>query len=298
MTTPLPIQPRPPIRGGLDSVMASLPLDESEWRVGVSVTSEDDGGLGVWDATGCVDGGYDLATLDAVDEKPSTGPLPDNGIFYPTILTKRVTCNIGGTQTVIGDIITQSAQSSFARTQYRSLAKVLHGYAPVFSPAGDPNPNLSGMNGADEPTYPDGFDAGAPGGIYGTLEGLLDLVCGCFNSDPVFHIPRQFMAQFTKDGVIRWDESAGVFRFGPHLVSFDCYPNRGSEAVEFATPTATDGSEAWIWTSTRPMVEVAGEVLVTQMERRQNGYDALVERPAIVVFDNHCFGAAKAVVCS
>ncbi len=295
MTTPLPIQPRPPIRGGLESVVTPLPLDESKWRIGVAPTLEDDAGIGLWDANGCEDFGIDVDSGDEVNEKPETSPAGSSA-FAPAILTKLVSCNVGGSQSAVGNLILDSARYSFDRMQYRTLAKILQGSLPVFNADGDANPNLSGDFGADGPTYPDGFDASQPGDIKGTLQGLLDLVCSCSHSDPVFHIPRSFMPQFLGTTLVHWDDANGVFRFGPHLVSFDCYTNLGSDELEQATPTAIDGTEVWIWTSSQPMVAFGAQDNLTGLERRQNEYTALVERPAIITFDTQCFGAAKAVI--
>lgn len=298
MTTPLPIQPRPKIRGGLDSVVVPLPVGEDEWRRGVSITGEIDADLHAWDATGCVEEGYTVDDPDPIDEKPATAPGYDSGMFYPTMIPRHVECNIGGAHTSVGDIITGLARSSFERTQYRTLARILHGRLQVMDGAGTPNPSMSGGWTGDQPIYPDGFDPENPGSIMGTIQGLLDIVCSCSNSDPVFHIPRAFMHYFLVNGLVQWDEAAAAFRMGPHLVSFDCYPNLGSDVLEQATPTADDGTEVWIWATQRPMVALGAVDEVTITERRQNKYNALVERPAIIAFDTICRTAAKARVCA
>jgi hypothetical protein len=306
VTTPLPIQPRPPIRGGLDSVAIPLPLSESEWSGGVFVTSTDDSSVVVWDAS-CQDYGWELGAAivdpgdppnDPIEEKPASTP-PAESEFAPTVIAARASCSVGGSQSAIGDIIGQNAQAALDRMQYRVLAQALHGGTPVYAQqdhGGGQNPNLAGFGGGTAPTYPAGFNASAPGNIRGTLQGLLDLVCECYHSDPVFHIPRSFMAYFLTDALVRWDEGTQTFRFGPHMVSFDCYANKGSNELETATPTATDGSEVWIWTSAQPMVALGAQDTITNLERRQNSYTALVERQAIVAFDTACFGAAKATI--
>jgi hypothetical protein len=306
VTTPLPIQPRPPMRGGLDSVATALPLSEDEWRAGVYVTHTDDSDVIVWDASCRVRGYEQGANIGNGDtppeqtEKPAATP-PLEVEFAPTMIVSQSQCHVGGSQSVIGDIIQANAQQALDRMQWRVMAQVLHGATPVRSAAdhGDvQNPSLSGMASpvTGDPQYPAGFNPATPGDIKGTLQGLLDLVCECYHSDPVFHIPRSFMAYFLNDGIITWDESAGVFRFGPHLVSFDCYSNIGNDDIEAVSPTLTDGSEVWIWTSARPMVAFGSEDVITNLERRQNSYQALVERPAILAFDTSCFGAAKATI--
>jgi hypothetical protein len=287
VTTPLPIQPRPPIRGGLASVAAPLGIPESEWRVGVEVRSTPDGGVFMWDT--CGPGGTNIDTGNAIVEKP-VSPVGVGAPFFPVTIEKVVECGPGATQTAIGDIARETARGSLDRQVYKVLARVFQGLLPNLSADGVPG---GGIN--QYVSTPPGFDSNNPKDLRGTLQELLYSVCDCSNSDPIFHVPRAWMPHFIAQDLVEWDELTGKFWFGPHEVSFDCYFNRdptGSYA------TAVDGSEVWIFATARPMVAVSAEDDVRVLERRQNTYTALVERHAIIAFDPTCVRMSKASVAT
>lgn len=290
MTTPLKIQQRPQIRGGLLSVSAPLPTDD--WRLGVEVRQSPDDGVFTWQP--CASAGQLMDGSEVLDDKP----VSDVGAglrFFPQYAEKIVQCGPGATQTTIGDIARETARGSLDRAYGKVLAGTLHGLLATYGPTTGETGTSLATPGVT--TYPDGFDPNAPGNLRGTMQGLLDQSCDCFNSDPVFHIPRSFMPYFLPDGLVRWDEGTGTFRFGPHLVSFDCYPNIAPVvADELASPTAGDGSEVWIFTTTQPLVATADMDDVSVLTREQNLYRAKVERASIVAFDATCAGAAKATV--
>lgn len=268
MTVPLKIKQRPPIRGGLASVAA--PLEDVDWRAGVEVRAMPDGELFAVDT--CTGDVYDLDG-NMLPAKP-VDEVGDGFKFLPVTVEKIVQCGPGATQTTIGDIAQQTASGSLDRQVYKMLARsVQFSLAPLAS-------------------VPSGSDPNNPGGIRTALQGLLDGACGCFNSDPVFHIPRAWMPHFLGD-VVRFDESTGTFRFGPHLVSFDCYANQDPSGTYATNP---DGSEVWIFATAQPFVAVGEEDSVRVLTREQNNYKALVERHAIVAFDPTCALMSKAAV--
>lgn len=286
MTTPLPIQPRPPIRGGLASVAAPLP-DGTDWRLGVEVRSSPDTDVFVWNDP-CNDQGVLLDDFSPLlDNKPVVDAGPAFR-FYPIAVGKIVQCGPGATETTIGDIARQQASGSLDRQVHKALAAALHGKLQAVGQYGSNFENSTSIQ--TNFVTPDGFDDLNPGNIRGTMQGLLDSVCGCSNSDPVFHIPRAWMPHFI-DEIVTWDEATGKFWFGPHEVSFDCYPN---ELVPYTTNP--DGSEVWIYATARPMVAVEEEDVTTVLTRSQNNWSVRVERHAIVAFDATCVYAAKATI--
>lgn len=305
MTTPLKIQASPPLRGGLDAVASPLPMSEDEWRVGIEVTPPARNSVHLWDATGCADVGYELDAAAGAGAPAELTEKTENGVasgfkFYPTGIVAQVECHVSGTQSAIGDIILENAQADLDRMQWRALEAVLHGAAPVMGPAGERNPSLANYDddgvGQSAPTLPDGFDPTAPGDLKGSLQGLLDGICACSKGDLTLHVPVSFLPYFLVDGAVRWNEDTGRYTYGSHTVSFGCYPNRGPQDTEAASPTADDGTEVWIY-STGPVYYAFGDTdTVQEVVRRQNKAIALVERPAIVAFDPVCVYAVKAKV--
>jgi len=284
VTTPLNITPRPAIRGGLASVSDAMPAG-LDWRNGVEARATPDGGVFTWDA--CEGTAYDLLGEELVGDKP----VSDVGAgykFFPVFAEKIVQCGPGATQTMIGDIARQTAQGSLDRQIHKVLARTMQGVIPTFGANGQ-----NGTTIADLATVPGGFDPDAPGDIRGTIQGLLDGVCGCSNSDPVLHIPRAFMPQFLDD-IVEWDGASGKFRMGPVEVSFDCYDNVDPAGVY---ETLTDGSEVWIFATAKPLIAIAEVDDVRVLTREQNNYKVMVERPAIIAFDPTCVFKAKAKVC-
>lgn len=306
MTTPLRIQASRPLRGGLDSVAVGLPeLTEDDWKVGVELTPPARGSVSLWDATGCNDEGYALDDHDASDpltEKPVEG-VATGFKFYPGMIVAQSECEVGGSVSAIGNIILENAQADLDRNAWRAAEAILHGIAPVLHPGGlERNASLNNYGiggdptGPSDPTLPDGFDPAAPGDLKGTLQGLLDSVCACAKGDLTLHVPVSFLPYFLADGVVKWDPESGRYLFGTHEVSFGCYPNRGPNAQETASPTATDGTEVWIWATGPVYVEFGADQVLGEITRRQNLYTAIVERPVLVAFDPACVYAAKAQV--
>lgn len=293
MTTPLPIQPRPPIRGGLASVVAAMPA--GDWRNGVEVRGEPDNGAFAWHPL-CADEGVDLDTFDPIqNEGPADKPVSAIGgafRFYPITVGKIVQCGPNATQTPIGDIATQTAKGSLDRLFHKALAAALHGKLETQGQyAGS---SEVGASLASSLQFPAGFDELNPGNLVGTLQGLLDSVCGCSNSDPIFHVPRAWMPHFIAQDLAEWDDASGRFMFGPHEVSFDCYPNEDPTGVN--VNTATDGTEVWIFATARPHVAMGEDDEVRWLERRQNESTVLVERHGIIALDLTCAFGAKATI--
>lgn len=286
MTGILKIQQRPPIRGGLASVAA--PLETDDWKSGVQIQTTPDGDVFVWNPL-CADDGVMLSTGDPITEKP-VDDVAEARRFYPITVGKIVQCGPGSDRTAIGNIALQQAKGSLDRQIYKALAHALHG-------ALETHGNYAGADEigtsiGSEMVVPAGFDPDAPGNLRGTLQGLLDSVCACSNSDPIFHVPLAWKSQFIGD-LVRWDEATQKYWFANHEVSFDCYPNEDPTGTYATNP---DGSEVWIFATARPLVEIEEEDTVVLLTRELNNWKARVERHAIVAFDPTCVYGAKATV--
>jgi hypothetical protein len=284
VTTPLNIEARPAIRGGLASVAGQLPSG-TDWRNGVEITTTPDDGVFTWDT--CEGEAYDISGTPIVGDKPVSS-VGAGLKFFPVTAEKIVECGPGATRTTIGDIARETARGSLDRQIHKVLARALQGIIPTF---GD-NSQI-GASIATLATVPAGFDPDNPGNLAGTLQGLLDSVCDCSSSDPVFHVPRAWMPQFIAQDLVTWNEALGVFMHGPHEVSFDCYVNEDPTGTY---ETLTDGSEVWIFATAKPMIEISEADDVTVLTHRQNNYKAMVERQAIIAFDPTCVIMAKARV--
>lgn len=299
MTANLPLKAYPGIRGGLESVVAPLPLTEDEWRRGVNVRSSFVGELYV---SGY--GGGSWGAVDEGDEKPVNQPGSDWD-FFPVTIGDIFECGALVPQGSPAERDIQfHAEALLEREQYRKLAELLYtGETYVCGDLEDANDD-GDVDDPDEgvdftnPGFialaelPVGYDDGAPGSIRGVFQGLLDSVCDVWTSDPVFHVARAWMPHFLGD-VVKWDEATQTFRFGPHLVSFDCYPNEGPAG----TTTAVDGSEVWVYASMQPMVGIGDNVEVQRARNaRQNTHQIRAEREAIIAFDATLVAAAKATV--
>lgn len=303
MTVPLRILDHRPLRGGLDSVALEMPVGEGEWKQGVFVQPPARDVVLVWNAS-CNPVGYEPNANQLSDppswlEEKLEGGIPDGFEFAPTFIVAQATCNVGGTVTSIGDLVQQAAVQSLEREKWRTLAAVLHGAAPVFTSdnlGGVPNPSLTGAGGAAQPTQPTYPNPPSPVSLKAAMEALLRSICACTKGDLTFHVPVAFLPYFLVDGFVKFDEAANKYKFGSHEVSFDCYPNEGNYAVEQSNPTATDGSEVWIW-ATGPIYAAFGtDITVRGLDRRQNKASFLAEVPAIVVYDPTCVYAVKATV--
>lgn len=252
-----------------------------DWRGGVEITTSPDSGVFVWSL--CGDAGQ-LADGTAINEKP-VGAVGTGYKFFPTFAEKIVGCHVSGSQSAIGDIVRDTARGSLGRMTGLILAGTLHGELATADQEG-----TAGASLASNITFPTGYDMGSPVGIRAALSALLEQVCSCFHSDPVLHIPREFMPYFF-DIIVKWDEATGTFRFGPHLVSFDCYPNTDPTGAN-----ATSAGEVWIFATAQPMIGVAEQDDVRVISHRLNNYKALAERNMIIAFDPTCIGAVKATV--
>lgn len=297
MTAILPLQSPPRIRGGLASVSQVLlgldgqPLPESEWNKGVQWTN-----FGAGDTFVSGMGGGSWGTIEDGDEKP-VNDNPGGELFDPVMLGAMFSCEMNAPNGVLGDVSRARAEALLERSTYSDLARLLAtGEAYRCGAADGSQPNASLQS---EAVFPDGHDGITPGSIKGALQGLLDGVCGgpdgtAWKADPVFHVPRAFMPHFLGD-VVRWDEATQTFRFGPHLVSFDCYPNQAPTAG--GGTTNPDGSEVWIYATLPPGIAISEQV-DTQLVRAElrNVYTARAERAAIVAFDTSLVLAAKALV--
>jgi len=273
---PLQIQtPRRP-RGGLADVAGALPMSwgDGGWNWGVQVTPSCLLDRTVW---GCA----------------STGLKPNNGIepsvnFDPTTFAVAVNCGPNGEQSPIGDIARQLAVDGLERWYWSDLAVVL---SEGEVGAAVPNPSLR----SEMQPYT-GFVPATPECIMRVISGLLQQQGDCYDADVVFHVNRMFLPYFVSQQIVLWDEGRGVWHMGPYDFSFDSYPNLGSAAIEGADPTLTDGTEAWIYMTPRPLAATAPEQAFSSTRVRQNLYQVAAEVPGIVVFNPCCVWAGKALV--
>lgn len=278
MTTPLPIQVRPHLRGGLESAVNDpsrmlgadgTPLSEAQWRTGVEIIGFGGEFLFTW---GCASSG----------DKPAQY-LGDMATFDSTIVGIDVICDgIGSRDTWVGDLLAQAARIGFDRGFYGRVAQILID-GDVGGAAG-PNPSFN-----SSATFPSGFNPNAPGDFEGSMQGLLEIARNCSHSDVIFHIPMQFLPYALRHGV-RWEESVGYYRYGAFRVIFDAYPNVGPAG----TATAPNGTEFWMWMTGPIFVERAAQIdTIDGHEHVQNSWSVLVEQGAIVAFDPGCVGAVK-----
>lgn len=281
MSVPLPIQVQRPLKGGLASVMMPIPVGESDWRTGVQITPVCGLEPFVW---GCAsDGDKDVSSVEATVE------------FQATTIGVEVECGPNGPHSPIGDIARDTAARGLERTRWSRLAQVLHDGEVAGGNVGSWTTNPSLQSTA---TTPDGFDPDNVAGITSTLAGLLDGLCGCWQADVVVHVPVGFLPYFVRATLVEWDASRELWTMGGFDFSFDCYPNLGPPAVEIASPTPTDGSEVWMYVSSRPMAGWSSEEIVAARKVQLNEYIVEASRGAIVAFDPCCTLAAKATVCT
>lgn len=280
MSVPLQIQPQKPLRGGLQGVVSPMPLTEEEWRTGVQLTPVCGLEPFVW---GCA----------SEDEKP-VADIEDYSEFSSTMIGVEVQCGPNGPNSPIGDIARRIARQGLERTRWSRLAQVLSDGVVGGGSVGGwaVNPSLQ-----SEALTPSGFDPDNPAGIAPTLQGLLDGLCACWQGDIVFHVPASYLPQFVRQYIVEWDSARGVWTMGPYDFSFDCYPNLGPEAVEDVTPTAQDGSEFWIYATSRPLAAFSREMAFDARGVDRNNYLVEALRGAIVAFDPCCAFAAKAATC-
>lgn len=289
MTITLPVQPLRPIRGGLAQAAMPLvdadgqPIPEEQWRQGFTglVDYRSDDSTFLW-PVGC---GLD----PELAEKPDGSAYMEPFTYRPVILGGSANCGPND-NTPIGDIAVQRAQRALDRNRWSQLAGVLFNGHDGTGP--DELPNM-----LTSVQIPLGFDAGNPNTIRETLSGMLDLFCDCGESTHVFYVPLSYQPYF--DAALpgfRWNDERGLWQWGQFFFVFDCFPNLGPDTIEGATPTATDGSEVWIYLAPRPMVALSDEVVIQARNVRQNERLVIAEQPAILVFDTSCVSAAKALI--
>lgn len=293
MATPLPMQSQPPIVGGLSSVSVAMP-EGVNWRDGVIVANTAIGETFAWSQ--CA-GGYLAGEVQPQDLKPVNG-VGDYKRFGTAWIGTIAECHVAGTQTPIGDVIRQTAEETLSRKVWTELAQIFHGgvanggnTALTVDEDGNYVANPALVNTMQLAT---GFVNNDTHDLLDAITYLLGDVCGCFATDPVLHVPRRFMGHFLTNGLVTFDPSSGIFYLGPHRVSFDCYPNAGTGAMEGANPTVQDGSEVWIYATLPPVVGLGEEDYVSVLTHRQNNVKARVERAAIIAFDTTCVKAVKA----
>lgn len=279
VSVPLQIQPQIPPIGGLASVAAPLPLTEPEWRTGVQLTSLCGLEPFVW---GC----------SSSDDKPvyATG---DTVEFQSTTIGVEVACGPNGPNSPIGDIARKSAVEGLKRSEWQRLAIVLSDGVVGGGSVGSFGSNPSFQS---EAVLAPNLDVTDPRGLVATVTDVLGVLCECYQSDTVLHVPAKFLPYFLAETLVEFDVSSGTYKLGVFDVSFDCYLNLGTPAAEILQPTATDGSEVWVYASTRPMIAMDRVVTVGSTQVQQNEYLYEASRGAIAVFDPCCLFASKALL--
>lgn len=289
MTTILPLQTSERLRGGLESV-ARPPVgrdgqvvSESEWRGGVGFTplhGHSDQGF-VW-PVGCA------ATPALTGGKPTEDPIGPMEEFQPLVVGAISSCLPG--RTVFGDLQRAQALEVLERVKYGKLSEAL--LTGGTGASNESNPGLLATA-----TMPAGFDAANPNTVRLTMQGLLNGVCDAGGSDWVFHAPIQALPTIKEALGLTWNGERGVWTYGPFDWSFDCYPNVGPASVEGTNPTATDGSEWWIWLTRRPMIAWSDSTQVVEATKAlENERKVLAEQVALLVFDTGAVYGAKAAV--
>lgn len=297
MTTILPIQTSERMRGGLESVARPLlgmdgqPLAEAQWRGGVMLTpgSQDAGFVWPVSCTATPELRVDEDLFD--DGKPAETGVSDGIVFDPLVVGAMSACLPG--RTVFGDLQRAMATSTLERIRFSKLAEAL--FTGGMGASDESNPSLLAVNGAT----PAGFDATSPSRIRPTMAGLLNAVCGYSGSDWVFHAPIQMLAHVKNELGLVWNDTRGVWTWGPFDWSFDCYPNSGPTEVEDVTPTEVDGTTFWVWMTRRPMVAWSDDVTVLEATKHlENHRKVLAEQVAIIVVDTTAVLAAKVLAQS
>lgn len=280
MTVPLPLQPRTPLRGGLASVAQPVPLPESDWRGGVFYTPQVAGTAFRW---GCA---VDAETLKDVSDTPGSE------LFDSTTIGVLYECGPGARNTSIGDILEASAVSDFRAQRWSEAARLLQD-GVVYS-----GENAGGLNpGLKDATLAPLFVEAANGTLREAVAQVLQISCACLRSDPVLHVPRQYLPHFLAEALVQWDPARSLYHMGPIDVSFDCYANEGTAAVEAGgNPTAADGSEVWIWATSRPLVSWSSEEIVGTVHAQRNENYVRVEQGVIAMIDPDCIYAARAAL--
>lgn len=287
MTVPLPVQPNPRRRGGLESIARPLPavrgggeMGVEDWRQGVRLTPPGPDAPFVW-PTGCI--------VPAAAEKDVVDGLADSELFNPLVVGNAVECMPG--RSAVGDLVYDNASRGLELRKYEQLAVAMFtgstGGATI-----DDNPSLQALPASV--TAP-GVDAATPKRGRLAMQGLMNAMCQFGGADWVVHAPLASLPVMRNElGLIHGDD--GIWRFGDIDFSFECTPIEGPSELEAvpATATNTDGSEFWIWMTRRPMV--AWDALLPvrdNVDTTRNRRIVLAEQPAILVFDPTAVLAAK-----
>lgn len=300
MSSIMPIQPFRPVRGGLESVARPLPAQVAkveDWRTGVRVSGDyvgDDSAF-IW-PVGC-------EPSEAYGE--SGKPIDDYDFrdwyeFQPGFVAGAARCDADVRNSVIGDAARGRALRSLERNRWRQLASQFYSGN---TGAGATQPGLYNFDGINSSGFqaPAGFDAANPNGIRETIAGLLDAQCdGCgLTADHAFFVPAAYQPYF--DAALpsmRWDDAAGVWKWGDWRFVFDCFPNvlPPDNSYELTQATATDGTEAWIFLAPVPYVAFDDIIDIQVRTVEQNTRVVVAEQPSILAYDPGCTYGAKALV--
>lgn len=278
MTVPLPVQPNPRRRGGLESIARDLPLSLEEWRTGVRFTPPGADAPFVW-PTGCV--------VPAAAEKGFVEGVGQGELFNPLVVGNGVECMPG--RSAVGDLVRDNATRGLELRRFEQLAVAMFTGGTGGDEA-DNNPSLQALPASV--TAP-GVDPLLPKRGRLAMQGLMNAMCIYGGSDWVVHAPLASLPVMRNElGLTHGDD--GVWRMGDLDFSFECTPIEGPTEVEDVTPTATDGSEFWLWITRRPLIAWDEPLPVREnIDTARNRRVVLAERPAILVFDTTAVLAAK-----
>lgn len=293
MTTILPLQNPPRIRGGFETIVAPLlgqdgqPLATDEWRQGVQgqtlPTTE-------FFTNSMIGGSW--GDPDDGDLKPES-VMGDEVAFKPSGVGVNFMCQMNAPGGARGDMAATLVRQEINRRLWSEIARHIQNVGTsIDCPGGDElNPTL-----VEVAQLPDGYVDLTPGSIEGVIQGLLDMVCAGAHTDPAFLAAYSFKSHFTRRGIVHWDEAQQAYiLLGTHRIAFDCIDNVGPAG----TTTAGDGSEVWIYALIPPQVAVAdeeGDDFIAARAELRNTYHVRGERQFGYWFDTSQVYAAKAGV--
>lgn len=263
-------------------MVRAVPGSVEDWRGGIDYTPSCGTDPFIW---GCQRDG----SGDVDSEKPQ-GDLSEAVFFDSVTIGVQYTCNPSAkTLSPIGDLVSDSARYAYQRFRWQRLARVLvDGQVNAFTLI---NPSFQSVA-----QVPAGLDVDNPSGIVTTIQAMLELSqCTSWDAQRVLHVPQQYLPHFLNQYLVEWDNDAGVYKMGQHLVSFDCYPNVGPQPD--LDPGADDGSTFWMYMSDAPMAAFDSEVIEAATHVRMNRYTASAESGAIIAFNPCGVVASKAIVC-
>lgn len=256
MSTAIQLPELARIRGGIASVVQPMPVAYDKWRNGVRVWRSSGGETFVQPGF-CIDGIVDEENDQVtVENKPFT-ELDQNELeFKPFLAGGTAMCAPGETE--VGDTTMSAARAALAEnSEIMLLEQMFTGDAGV-------TPSV-----ALNPVFTDNMTTVANSGV-GSVEAvdaLLEDACLTVTSEHFFLAHRGRLATYVKQLDLKWDEAAGVYRYGQWIFAFDCLPD---DDALFLAP--------------RPYLGEGPEIVVDHNVQRQNTRMVLLERMLILAY--------------